>query len=412
MRRYLKAFSAIQMLLILFSLSGCVKVDDSEGVYIAANKYSRKLCSCDMEKISTMTIRREDDKYEDWCRKLSFNDHTYYTIKELRVLNEIKDTMSYCVIDNSIACDMDKREASARVLFSIVDYNVIDEKGFEKAVDYLEEIPKTSMTKFEVNIKFKLVNGQWFCSNYQNVFDWVYDFTKGDYHFYEVRRKSTGSILESHDVTDTKRLTSKILIDEYENVSDYRYELVYQDRILMEGEGNECDYKIEDHEDAPLEPHGCYLADGAYDVIFYKNDVKVYKDWFNITNTVREYEALDHFRWYDTSNKDDYNPIYINTEYIHCDLLMEGSGYSPTRYEVRYKGEIVSSWEQKSYAYLYTLWATEEKYQYTMPFDPSGQYLAAGEYVVTFYDRFGEVLAEHSCTVIVDEDLMEQSDQI
>lgn len=179
----------------------------------------------------------------------------------------------------------------------------------------------------------------------------------------------------------------------YDERVDYFYTVDYKGEQICRLPGTHCELRPGNSLDPniPTEPDTEYLATGEYIITFYDpSDEPVIRLTATVSNEEGGYSP--YIEWWHNAQGN----VYTNTDGIDCTLNYNGAGlYGRTSSTIEYEGEVVYSYPDSQASCLYTNFEGA-------PLDPSGQYLAAGEYTVTFYDSDGNYIYSDTCIVHVE----------
>lgn len=392
------------------------------AVIAAAENFAEAVWTCDTDEFAELCSADYIDIQNDLEEQLNFYWLNPGEGDDIKVFQAIIDNMRYEVDTDSVDLDEDDETATVEVSFELPDYESIMEDEFiQSADDFAQEASVTYSAPLVIELEFELDDDVWICTNFQEVFDVVYAFTDMEIDFetvtVDVAPNGALDITLRTDHLDwwgicnddqyapeylnTNEITCQLMIEEETaDVTGLRAELSVGGNVLCVQEDytfvsfDELDvpdaYRVQDPE-----TYDYYFATGMYTVTFYNTDgtVLISTDVSvrcDLSQTGMQVVFMDLY------SEDDV--LYANPTEISAALregqswvvLVGGSAI------VEYKGEIILeitdiSSDSVSFA------AGDPD----IPVDPSGNYLAEGEYTITFYDYTGEPVASGTCTVDV-----------
>ena len=393
---------------MILSMSGCSLFDKSKDeVLETVDGFAKNLASCNVSKIAKGSIEDFEDVQEDWEEKLTFSSGDYYDSDAATAAQAIADTISYEVDEESVEASKKTGEGSVDVVFTIADYEpVVDDDDIVKVEDFVDAIEDADTQEITITIEFEKDEDEWLCSNYEEIFDELYAFTEEDYEFrIPIADMVTGVNWFGCDwnygdsyYTNTTYIDVDLAFDWSTDIdySGIYYTVEYQGQELYRETGDYMGYFYSSTPGAPTDETGYYLAAGEYTITFYDADDSII--WSGVATVYLEEVQLGfepELDWWFTDNYDDSNPVYTNTDVIDGELQYTGNyDYSTGYFTVAYNGEVI-----------YTEYGTYDAWVHTYDIDNcplDGDYFAAGEYTITFYDADGNMLVSDSCTVNVE----------
>ena len=394
---------------MILSMSGCSFLDKSkEEVLETAEIYAKNLAGCNASKLAKGTVADFKEEKDDWDGKLTFVSSGVYNEDEATALSAIADTISYEIDEESVEATKKSGEGTVSVTFTMADYKAVLDENYIALDDFIAAIEGADKTEIELVLEFEREEETWLCSNYEEIFSKLYAFTDEKYEFVpSFSDYVTGFTWYGGDYngnyTNAEWIDLALDYDWYAN-PDFQYiyyTYEYNGQVLKTETGTYDATLYSTDPDAPLDDNGFFLAAGIYTITFYDADGSVILT-LDANVSVEEFTVeviSDQLDWYFRGAGDNSNPIYINSDCIDGDLVLSSyysAGYAGFSYTVEYNGTIIYS---ETGTYEGWFYCTEVD---PIALDPSGNYFAAGEYTITFYDASGNVLVSDSCTVLVE----------
>lgn len=436
-----KTASLLLSAVLLLQAAGCSGRDDPEetvtevtnasaepdlfsedDVTDCADRFAMALKTCDTDELELLCDSSYSDFSTDVEDMVSFYSINPGTDDTAKVYQAIVDNLRYETDPDSVCIDEDSETAAVDISFQLPDYEVLFEDPYiHNADDFVQEASVTFADPFVITIEMEFDDDSWRVTNYREVIGIVYDFVNMEF---DPDRPVTTT--DPNGVPDIE-LTSDHL-DWWSDYGDDPCDPVFvnAERIAAElpleedgadmtgisavfsSEGTvfatETDSAFVEFDvwDVPDDHRiwvegtlDYYLAPGEYNITFYNTDGSVI-----LSQDIKiEYQPDElGYRVDFTGLYSEDDVRYVNTTEITA-CLMEGEACiipvsgSAT---VSYNDEIVMEVDSiNSNAVIFSVRSAGA------PADPSGNYLAAGEYTVTFYDYTGELLATGTCTVEV-----------
>ena len=368
-------------------------------------KYCDLIKAIDVEEFYAYNVESFEDVEDYWINRLSMEENYLYTEEEARVYRLVADSFSYTVDEDSLT--VDKNTGHVSVTFEMIDYD--DLRLYYPFPEELHFIAECAMTRtVTLDIEFVLEKEYWYCSNYERVYQTLFDFTLKDFIYadhiedicneeiYWYGTSQSGDHVNSY--VNAQTLNPGLIFDtsvpsDFNTVS---LEVFYEgESILYLAHTYTTELRIAAYPDL-TDDTGLYFREGEYTAYCYNgygdviatSSVHVYVD---VEPAVISSELL----WSNCGGSNS-SPGYTNVSHIHCSLQYEGPlNVSDIHYVVEYDGEVISvSYGRDSVDIVAT---GDTDLIYPVAEDP--QYLAPGRYTITFYDSDDEILVQDSCGV-------------
>ena len=352
---------------MILSMASCSLFDKAkEQILEAADAYADNMCKPAISKIIKAT---NDDIEEDadlWTEALTFSAGDLYDADQAAALQAIADTLSYEVVEDSVEGSTKDGEGSVDVVFTIADWQSVleNDEAMTDVDSFIAAIGEAETNEIETTIEFELEDEEWLGSNYEDVFNDVYEFISADISFVPPlidHVEGTTWFFDDYDTDGQYTNTSVIDLDinfdsdiSYSDFADIHYEVEHNGAVVYTSElGEREGYLRTSFDGAPLDETGNYLEAGTYDIIFY--DVAG-TELARGTATVLVEEADPNgvsFTWWFS---DDGNGTYHDTTRIDLDINLGSSSLSSSDvyYTVSYNGVMVyrsENGEREGYFY-------------------------------------------------------------
>ena len=397
-------------------LAGCF--DSHKKVILEnADKYASALVDCSIKSIRKQSLDIEDDFVDDLTEKLNWSGD------DGEVYDAIKEKITYEVDEDSYELGKKKDEASVDVVFTIVDWESIqdDEDAYEDLDSYLDAIEDSEgTTEVTVTLEFELDGDDWLVANYEEACDDFYDSWLAAQApiNYEDMVDHTTWYYETSEDGDTVIYNNADRIDldisfttEFYGQECY-YEVAFNGTKVYTSEtsSNSREGYFRTSDDGATVTDSGHLAPGEYTITFYHpNGTQLASGTCTVTEEaasiasgdtspdVEIYDAarVERLKWYYPTSRT--NGITDeDTSTIDLDIWFTSNNYGmDCYYEVYFNGSKIYTSETSS--------SSREGYFRTSydgaSADESGN-LAAGEYQIIFYDAQGVRLASDKCTVV------------
>lgn len=170
---------------LALSCSACGLIPESakpEDIVDAADAFASAMVKCDAGKIAKLTT---EDKDSDTIAELEAHlGGLLYTAEQDTVAEAVADTITYEVDEDSV--EIDKEEAEAEVVFTMVDYDKalggIEFFSVDEAVQAVKDCDDTIEVK--LTVEFEKDEDEWLVSNFSDKgFMAFYDFYGYDINF-------------------------------------------------------------------------------------------------------------------------------------------------------------------------------------------------------------------------------------
>ena len=407
MRRIRSVMAIVIFAVTIFPASGCSYMSDSKRQLLdVSDHYAKALASCDLVEIGSCC----DDDFaaaeEAWDEKLDFVAGSYYSgAYAANAAGKIAEAITYEVETNSVS----ERSGHGSVVceFTVPDYlSSLDPDAHMTMDSYFESVFANEKQVLVLTLEFEQKDGAWVAVNYQDTMSALYEFTSAEFSFITPFTSNVlggiwyGSYDDNGGYINTYALDLDIQLEYATDYSTIYYTVVYEGSEIKREYGEYEGYLFYDDDGAPLDPSGEYLAAGDYTITFYdqygqellSGTAHVLVD-SETNGLMYNYQGYD---WYDFSD-DGYDIMesgyYQNTTTIDLDVYFSSEDIYSIYYTYEYEGEEIKREYGTTEGYLF---ASDEG----APLDPSGNYLAAGEYTITFYYPDGTIITQQ--TAIVD----------
>ncbi len=391
---------------MIVSMAGCSLFDKSKDeVLEAADPIAKALASCNVSKIGKGSTDDFEDIQEDWEELLDFSVGDEYDSDEATALSAIADSISYEIDEESVDASKKSGEGSVSVTFTIADYESVLDEDYTDVDDFVDGIEDAETTEIEVTLEFEKDDDEWLFSNYEEVFDELYAFVDEEYSFIPPFADCVRGVTwygGNYDGTYNNATYIDMDLDlDWSDNCDYSsiyYEISYNGQVIKTETGTYMAYLYSYDPGVPLDDSGYYIAAGSYEITFYEADgTVILTETATVTTEVVPLEVESELYWWFKDNYDNSNPEYVNTDTIDGQLEYTSGtpDYNTLTFTLSYNGEVIYEGSGTTDAWIHTYDIDN------CPLDPSGEYFAAGEYTITFYQS-GELLVADSCTVIVE----------
>ncbi len=391
---------------MIISMAGCSLFDKSKDeVLEAADPIAKALASCNVSKIGKGSTDDFEDIQEDWEELLDFSVGDEYDSDEATALSAIADSISYEIDEESVDASKKSGEGSVSVTFTIADYESVLDEDYTDVDDFVDGIEDAETTEIEVTLEFEKDDDEWLFSNYEEVFDELYAFVDEEYSFIPPFADCVRGVTwygGNYDGTYNNATYIDMDLDlDWSDNCDYSsiyYEISYNGQVIKTETGTYMAYLYSYDPGVPLDDSGYYIAAGSYEITFYEADgTVILTETATVTTEVVPLEVESELYWWFKDNYDNSNPEYVNTDTIDGQLEYTSGtpDYNTLTFTLSYNGEVIYEGSGTTDAWIHTYDIDN------CPLDPSGEYFAAGEYTITFYQS-GELLVADSCTVIVE----------
>ena len=414
-KRIIALAAAVSMVL---PLAGCL--DKSKPVIIEnADSYAASLIDMSAKSLRKASVDDDDDFFADLAD--DFDEWTSGDDGE--VFEAIKDKITYVVDEESYQLGKKKDEASIDVVFSIVDWESIedDEDAYEDIDTYLDAIEDSEeMEEVAITFEFELDGEEWLIANFEEICDEFYgSFNEAsapvDYTAMVDRTNWYYSTSENNGVVVYNN-ADKIDLDIYlangfEGAAVY-YTVKYNGNVVYTSETSSSSREgyFRTSYDGATVTDDDHLAPGEYTITFFaENGTQIAEGTCTVTESdvaagdfgdtspalqVYDRTRVERLKWYYADDRTN-GITYEDTTYIDLDIWFKGSNSGmQCYYEVLYNGTKVYTSDTAS--------SSREGYFRTSyvgaSVDANGN-LAAGEYTIIFYDAQGTKLASDVCTV-------------
>ncbi len=405
MNRIRIVMAALIMAVTVLPASGCSYMSDSKRQLLdISDHYAKALASCDLVEIGTCCDENFAEAEEEWCDKLDFVAGSYYTgVYAASAAGKIAEAITYEVESSSLT--EDSGHASVVCRFSIPDYSsCLDPDSFMTMDGYFDDVFSLDKQVMALTLEFEQEDGTWVATNYQETMATLYEFTNAEYSFITpLDDKVMGGVwYYSYDGNGSYANTDTLDLDiDLEFGTDYStiyYTVVYEGREIKREYGSFEGYLYTFDPGAPLDPSGNYIAAGDYTITFYDQyGQELLSGTAHVI--VDEQAGLSYYyagySWYDEDLASMDTGYYVNTTLIDLDVMFTNGDMSEIYYTYEYNGEEIKREYGSFEGYLYT-------FDSGAPLDPSGYYLAEGEYTITFYYEDGTMITRQTATVYVD----------
>jgi len=415
MKRYAKqAVALITVASMALPLAGCF--DSHKKVILEnADSYASAMVDCSVKSIRKGSLDIEDEFVEELSDKLSWEGD------QGDVYDAIREKITYEVDESSYELGKKKDEASVDVIFTIVDWESIedDEDLYEDIDTYLDAIEESEeTTEVTVTLEFELDDDEWLVANYEEACNDFYDSWMAaqapvDYSamvertawYYETSEDNGVVVYNNADKIDM----DVIFADAFSGSECY-YEVYFNGTKVYTSETSASSregYYRASFDGASVTSSG-HLSPGEYTITFYHpNGTQIATG--NCTVTEEAYVSsggdtspdvqvfdtrVERLKWYYADDRTG-GITYNNCTSIDLDIWFTSANSGMhCYYEVLYNGTLVYTSE--------TAADSREGYfrtSYEGASQDSNGNLAAGEYTIIFYDEAGTRLASDRCTV-------------
>ena len=389
------------------------EVKDSNAVIEEISEdYCSAITDVDLYKIVDMSTDEFFNQKSLWEERLDFSSRGQHDEESLTVYVAIMETLSYEIDTSSITINGDT-DASVPVTFSRADWeSIINNNEINGNDELLSLISGSDPIEIPLNIEFVNQNGEWLCSNTEDILAAVFDFTDETFIYNSPYTDLvTGFAWFGDNLTEELQgiYNNTALIEVHVYLNDYN--VIPSDSIrceITDGADNlittkydgtsatffACD--IEDYDDI-------IIPAGSYTFTFYDPDgIQIISVTATVINDDSAFVYEDMHVWYYTDNIDehgwnDYAPIYVAPDTIEAEMRCTPNNWNfDGYYTIEYEGEEIyteSGYDRASVS----VGASPD-----LPLDESGQHFAPGEYTISFYSADGELLSTDSCTVVAE----------
>ena len=264
------------------SFASCALLgNDKKDVADAADGFASTLLKKDAGKVIKLTTAEKDDDAAVLLNLLF--DESLYSDNENEFIKAVGDTITYEVDEDSVKADKD--EASAVVVFTVVDYEeALKDGGFtdiDEVVDAIEDCDDTN--KVEFKLEFEKDGDDWLVSNLDDLgFEELFG-----YYNYDLKLKS--DLLSLLDYAYISGSGNAVYLDiefttfiELEN--DVTFDVYYEGYLLASGLEPEiysssifCSYIVDG-----------YIPSGTYNVIAKYGDTILADETITLDNSAVE----------------------------------------------------------------------------------------------------------------------------
>jgi len=440
-RKFEKTASLLLSAVFLLQFAGCSREDDPEEttaseetsldendpfapevVLDRADRFAVAVWTCDTDEFRRVCDSSYSDIEAQMEEMLDFYWVNPGTDEEAKVYQAIIDNLKYEIDEDSLDINEQREVASVDISFQLPDYETLySDPYIQSSDDFVQEASVTFADPFVMTIEMELSGDAWKITNYREVFDRIYSFIGVEFDLERpVLDADDNGALDIELTSDhlewwndygedpcnpvfvnVERIACELPIEEEGALVNGVYATFSADGVVLATEYDSTFVTfeaIELPEDYYIREDGTfdsYIAPGEYNISFYNGDGALI-----LSQDLKvEYHADEtgyRVEFSGLYSEDDV--LYANTTEITANL-MEGESYiipvggSAT---VEYKGEVIAEFSDLSTGTV-TLSVNEAG----ADADPSGRYLAEGEYTVTFYDYRGSVCASATCTVDV-----------
>ena len=432
-----KTVSLLLIAVLLLQVAGCFGKDDpkdesraseaaadihsTDELVDVAEEFAEALRTCDTDVFEDLC----DDDYErianDLEEQLSFYGVNPGTDDSAKAKRAVIDNLRYEIDEDYVEIDEDDETATVDITFQLPDYeSLMSDPYVTNADDFVQEVSVTYSPSFDMTLEFEWDDDIWRCTDYEEIFERIYAFTDEDFDFRTVPAPTNqNGALNITLATDhlnwwgisnddpynpvyvnTEDITAELMITEDNaEVPGLTATLSHGDEIIA----TSSDYTFvafdawELPENYRIHDEGSfdyYVAPGTYTLAFYNTDGTLLLSQ-EIIVQFEEDELVIRVEF--TGLYSEQDVLYANTTTVSTNLregtayLNVVSGYAT----VDYNGDQILQYELSGQMVSFSVGDVG------VPKDPSGRYIAAGTYTVTYYDNRGDVIASGTCTVDV-----------
>ena len=403
---------------MVLPLAGCL--DNNKPVIVEnADSYASALIDMSAKSLRKASVDDDDDFFAD----LSDDFDEWTSGDDGEVFEAIKDKITYEVDEDSYQLGKKKDEASIDVVFSIVDWESLedDEDIYEDIDTYLDGIEDCEdMEEVVVTFEFELDGDDWLIANFEEICDDFYGSFNGasapvDYSAMVDRTNWYYSTSEDNGViiyNNTDKIDLDIYLANGFEGSEVYYTIKYNGNLVYTSETSSSSregYFRTSFDEATVTDDG-HLAPGEYTITFFAaNGTQIAEGTCTVTESdvtagdtgdtspaleVYDRARVERLKWYYADDRTN-GITYDDTTYIDLDIWFKGSNSGmECYYEVLYNGTKIYTSETAS--------SSREGYfrsSYVGASTDANGNLAAGEYTIIFYDAQGVKLASDKCTV-------------
>ncbi len=180
-RGYIASVMAASMML---PCAGCTLRNESRQKLLEASEhYARALASCDLDEIGSMSDGEFEEVSGEWRDKLRFVTGRYYENRNWADTAEtIAESITYELDPDTVRIASDT--GSITCVFTLPDYiSALDRSDIVWLDDFYEALFSYEQMRYEVTLSFRLQDGSWVATGYEDVMDELYAFTEQEFSY-------------------------------------------------------------------------------------------------------------------------------------------------------------------------------------------------------------------------------------
>ena len=273
--------------MLALSCSACGLIPESakpEDIVDAADAFASAMVKCDAGKIAKLTT---EDKDSDTIAELEAHlGGLLYTAEQDTVAEAVADTITYEVDEDSV--EIDKEEAEAEVIFTMVDYDKalggIEFFSVDEAVQAVKDCDDTIEVK--LTLEFEKDEDEWLVSNFSDKgFMAFYDFCGYDINFIP----DFVSFIDHTDIyaSDILIFMSVVFTEDFSDYADGMSMDVYLNDAPAENGGTYVEGDLETIW-CEFATNADYLETGTYTVVLRYGDYEIASETTIVDNTWTE----------------------------------------------------------------------------------------------------------------------------
>ena len=383
--------------------------DITDEAVAAADSFASAVVSCDLASMEAVCDDGYTDMWNEWRCYLDFEaDDCILTEDQYTAICAIRDTLTYSIDEGSVEVSYD--QVYVDITFYIADYDTAYEDCATPTIDeFLTELESADTLEMEVTLCLREEDGELLCCNYRRTLNMLYEFILSDMSFeHPIGEHVTGEIEWRYASSETDGHAcyedpvdihaSLETDDSYEDGMDgVRCEVTYEGEIVFTSyDSRYCVLYSGMVDPEDLAGRGYLLPAGEYEFTFYDEDDNILAS-DTCTVVLTGYRPQVHMEWTDFDSSFLEETDMRNMTAISVELYIGNVGVAVEEFtaEISYNGEVFYSETLTGNVRVFIRAGADPYY----PDDSTGEYFAAGEYTVTFYDEWGNIYGSDTRTI-------------